>query len=73
MDLNILSVDFVALRDAVVKNPNIKYIVMNELTLERLQLHPIMKNKDSSQFYATFYGVPIAVCNRLQLGAVELI
>ena len=42
MDLNILSVDFVALRDAVVKNPNIKYIVMNELTLERLQLHPIM-------------------------------
>jgi len=73
MKMNILSIDFIAFRDAVVNDPECKYIIMNEETLKMLQqngyVKPLFKNKD----VPFFYGTPIAICNNLTVGQVELV
>jgi len=73
MKINILSIDFIAFRDVVVNDLKYKYIIMNEETLKILQQNgytkPLLKNKDVPYFY----GVPIAICNNLIVGQVELV
>lgn len=73
MKMNILSIDFIAFRDAVVNDPECKYIIMHEETLKFLQkggyAKPLFKNKD----VPFFYGVPIALCNNLTVGQIELV
>lgn len=73
MKMNILSIDFIAFRDAVVNDPECKYIIMNEETLKMLQensyVKPLFKNKD----VPFFYGIPIATCNDLTVGQIELV
>ena len=73
MKMNILSIDFIAFRDTVVNDPECRYIIMNEETLKMLQqngyVKPLFKNKD----VPFFYGTPIATCNDLTVGQVELV
>lgn len=75
MKINILSIDFIACRDAVVNDPECKYIIMNEETLKMLQQNgyakPLFKNKNKDVPF--FYGVPIATCNDLTVGQIELV
>lgn len=71
--MNILSIDFIAFREAVVNDPECKYIIMHEETLKFLQeggyVKPLFKNKD----VPFFYGTPIATCNDLIIGQIELV
>ena len=73
MKRTIFSIDFIAFRDVVINNPECKYIVMNEDTLKMLQqngyVKPLFKDKD----VPFFYGVPIATCNDLIVGQIELV
>ena len=71
--MNILSINFIAFRDAVINDPECGYIIMNEETLKMLQqngyVKPLFKDKD----VPFFYGVPVAICNNLTVGHVELV
>ena len=71
--MNILSIDFITFRDAVINDPECKYIIMNEETLKILQqngyVKPLFKNKD----VPFFYGIPIAICNDLTIGQIKLV
>ena len=71
--MNIFSINFIAFRDAVVNDPECKYIIMHEETLKMLQeggyVKQLLKNKD----VLFFYGTPIATCNNLTVGQVELV
>ena len=73
MKMNILSIDFKAIRDAVVNDPECRYIIMHEETLKMLQQHgcakPLFKNKD----VPFLYGTPVAICNDLTVGQIELV
>jgi len=73
MKMNILSINFITFRHAVINDPECRYIIMNEETLKFLQeggyVKPLFKNKDVSYFY----GVPIAICNDLTVGQIELV
>ena len=69
MKMNILSIDFIAFRDAVINDPECKYIIMHEETLKFLQKGYLFKNKD----VPFFYGTPIATCNNLTVGQIELV
>lgn len=73
MKINILLIDFIAFRDAVINDPECRYIIMNEDTLKMLQQNgytkPLFKDKDAP----FFYGVPIATCNDLIVGQIELV
>lgn len=63
------------------KNKNINYIIMNEITYSKfigmgcVRKHPWIENcwdgKELS--YTAFRGIPIAVCNSLETGDIELI
>lgn len=73
MKMNIFSINFIAFRDAVINDPECKYIIMNEETLKILQQNgyakPLFENKD----VPFFYGTPIAICNDLIVGQIELV
>lgn len=73
MRMNILSINFMALRDAIINNSEYRYIIMNEETLKMFRSEgnakPLFKNTDV--FY--YYGIPVAICNELTVGQVELV
>ncbi len=71
--MNILSINFIAFRDAVINDPECKYIIMNEETLKMLQQNGYAKSLFKNNDVPFFYGVPIAICNDLIVGQIELV
>jgi len=78
--------DINALKDILNKSDldNIQYIVMNEHTLHTLEAeieisYAHISNlfnrqvKEAGQYFRTIYGIPVAVCNRLKFGEVDIV
>ena len=52
-----------------------KYLVINENTLKLLEtitLFHLFPNKNEND-YGTYWGIPIAICNKLKDGEVEIV
>lgn len=71
--MNIFSIDFIAFRDAVINNPECKYIIMHEETLKMLQEGGYVKPLFINNSLPHFYGVPIVTGNNLRVGQIELV
>ncbi len=73
MKINILSINFIAFRDAVVNDPECKYIIMHEETLRMLREGGYVKPLFTNNSLPRFYGIPIVTGNNLTVGQIELV
>ena len=78
MKTNIMSVDtkklILAIRSYGSGNPrNHKYLIMSEETLYQIKCSGVPEHHPSNRCYDVFCGTPIAICNKLPYGEVEII
>ena len=53
-----------------------EYLIMNNNTLDIIKITThsyLYSNKNNDDYYGSYWGIPIAICNKLKDGMVEVV